>query len=840
MALPIYPDWPPPDSTTPGRGDSGRDPTQRPTAMAGIGSRLPLIYGRAQVAGRIALAVVFDSALYLLAVWGAGRCESIVGVIGNGEPFTADRTDYLGTTDQDADPWLVAAIDGYADALPGICYSVIRITDTELFPSQLTAEVEGLHVYDPRTGSTAYSSNPALAIMDLASRAGETIDWAGSLAAINYCDEDIEGYRRWTIGIEISEPRQIAEHIEELRAYAHCLRDYGPDGLILVPDAARAVDATITAADIVRESMRLARRPTNDTPTAVRLTYTDVSPPGSGAGDPWGTATVLVTHPGISTGTPYIESALTMPGIHSHQEAMRSATERLNAYTLRNLTADLVIRDEGLSIQTGDVVSVTDPIGLAAKPMRVLSASLAEPGRWALSLEEYDPATYSDVIEEAPTYPDTGLPSPFDIPAPSGLAADEEVYQGQDGVYRSRLRLTWSADDYPYSHDYRVTVHDGAMLVWSGTTESAEYATGAVLEGRTYTAAVAILARIGLTGPSASVDVAAQGKGLIPGDVPRLDGFEVGGEVRLSWLPAIDIDIWRYELRYGPTDGDWASATLIDRTDSLRLVTRDVPPGEWRFYCRAIDSIGQYSAGDAVRDITVTLDTQAFFVGSHAFSYASGSNLYLYEDRYGTEQQWTELGTGADVLWPGPANDYADPWVGYDHAGASEWVSDTWDLGLIGDADEYAGTFQADWTPVLALGSSTITQQIELSTDGATWTPHTATSIRDTASLVRLRVSAESGNAFMVRGAPSVRLDVVARESSGIATTLASGGKTVAVDGQYAFAKSIVLTPSGTAPRTAVYDNVQMGATAASFDIYLFDSAGAQVAGDVSWRFQGV
>jgi hypothetical protein len=361
-----------------------------------------------------------------------------------------------------------------------------------------------------------------------------------------------------------------------------------------------------------------------------------------------------------------------------------------------------------------------------------------------------------------------------------------------------------------------------------------------VQEGRTYTCAVAIVARIGITGDAASVAVLAQGKGLIPGDVPRLDGFEVGGQVRLSWPPAIDIDIWRYELRWGATDGDWDSATLIDRTDSLRLVTSDIPPGTWRFYCRAIDSIGQYSAGDAYRDITVTLDTQAFFVGAHAFTYASGVNLYLYSDRYGTEQQWTELGTAIDTLLTAVASTYSGDWISYDHAGASEWVSDVWDLGLIGDDDDYAGTFQADWTAVRALGSSTITREIELSTDGSTWTAYDAASIRATAALVRLRVGAESGHAFIVSGSPSVRLDVIARESSGIVTTLASGGKAVTIDGQYAFAKSIVLTPSGSAPRIAVYDNVQMAAGSASFDVYLFDASGAQIAGDVSWRFQGV
>ena len=92
-------------------------------------------------------------------------------------------------------------------------------------------------------------------------------------------------------------------------------------------------------------------------------------------------------------------------------------------------------------------------------------------------------------------------------------------------------------------------------------------------EGQGYQLDIITVSRTAASSDAASSNITAQGKQLAPGNVPSLTGFEVGGEVRLSWEPAVDIDIWRYEVRYGLTSDAWDDATLIVRVDSLRLVT---------------------------------------------------------------------------------------------------------------------------------------------------------------------------------------------------------------------------------------------------------------------------
>jgi hypothetical protein len=83
-----------------------------------------------------------------------------------------------------------------------------------------------------------------------------------------------------------------------------------------------------------------------------------------------------------------------------------------------------------------------------------------------------------------------------------------------------------------------------------------------------------------------------------------------------------------------------------------------------------------------------------------------------------------------------------------------------------------------------------------------------------------------------------IRADAIPREETGQETTNGSGKATVTLSNTYSELVSINLQPSGTAARSAVYDNVNL--TAGTFDIYLFDSSGTAVTSEaVSWLFKG-
>lgn len=112
-----------------------------------------------------------------------------------------------------------------------------------------------------------------------------------------------------------------------------------------------------------------------------------------------------------------------LPGIQRYSQAMREATERLNKLTLNDLSASLEVFDVGIRHEVGDIVNVTHPVGLTAKPFRLSAPpSMAGPGRWVLPIVEHDPAVYSTAVAASPTYTNAGvLISEADINAGGNL-----------------------------------------------------------------------------------------------------------------------------------------------------------------------------------------------------------------------------------------------------------------------------------------------------------------------------------------------------------------------------------------------------------------------------------
>ena len=199
----------------------------------------------------------------------------------------------------------------------------------------------------------------------------------------------------------------------------------------------------------------------------------------------------------------------------------------------------------------------------------------------------------------------------------------------------------------------------------------------------------------------------------------------------------------------------------------------------------------------------------------------------------------TESGASLASLFPGVLAGYTAPLAHYAAAGvASSVVSEVADFGL-----SIAGSWRADIV-ARAIDGDVVATTIDLSNTAAAgpFVADPALSTKATARWARVSVSAAAGNALYAELPTwSVRVDAVPREEVGQIVTVASGVSRVNLANRYVKAKTIQLTPVGSVPRTACYDNVVMTPTAAnSFDVYLFNAAGAQVAGPVDFKFEGV
>lgn len=844
MPLPDWLSLPKPDTST---GVASRSdinevaPTDTQATVAAENAPLRVIYGRARVGAQIANVLVYGGKLVIQAVWGEGEIDAIESVtLGNEAlPATVTATHYLGTTGQTVNATLVSAFAAvgiaYTDALPGIAYSVFQIPAdaSSGFPT-FEATIRGRKVYDPRTATTAWSDNPALCLADFI---GSTVYGLGRTtsgvdAAANECDALVGGQKRRLLGLAISDVAPTRQHIEALRVYAGVWLVDDGGSIKFVLDRPRATDHTVGPSDIVAGSLKLKKRGVADIPTVMDVRWTDTTV------TPWAEKPAIVYAPGVLAGTtPRRESQVSLPGVQRYAQAIREATERLNHFLLEDLEVEWQQFDEALAIEPGDVVSLTHPIGLTAKLVRVTSVTATAPGRWKIEAREYDPAAYSDSVQAEPSTPDTSLPNPSAPPAISFIFAVEQVFQLENGTWASRLYAGWAHPTYPYVAAYRIEVYQAGALIHTGTTRAGMnwYVTPAVQEGKEYVVRVAVVTTIGAVGAWAQYNVTSQGKYLIPGDVPSVTAFEVGGMVFVSWDPAIDIDIWRYEVRYGTTGGTWDTAELIDRVDALRLTAEQIPVGTWKVWVKALDSVGQYSTNAASATVTVTSDANAFLVESYDSTTPTLTNMAAYTLAVTDPHTYyvTEDNAMFGTKYSSTLSTYTNALATYHASVTSTWLGESEDFGqLLGG--QWTGT-----TTVAAL-NGTAASSVGFSTDAATWTYIAGLSHKQNARFARLKHEAlTTATLHVTVPTQNIRLDAVPREEVGTGTSSASAATTVTLSNSYVATKKITVTPEGNTARMAVYDNIVMGPPT-TFDVYVFDATGTQIASAFRWQYQGV
>jgi hypothetical protein len=360
----------------------------------------------------------------------------------------------------------------------------------------------------------------------------------------------------------------------------------------------------ITVDDIVKDSFRLRRRSLRSVPNSVAVDYRDSS------GSRWLTTRVQADSPKVVSGDETRRlSRVSLPGIHNASQAARESIERLNWY-LTDLEATVGLFDEGWELQNGSIVSVTHPIGLDGKLFRVRGVT-AKSGRWVIDLSEYDPAIYSNEVVSDPTIPDTTLGDPLNPPTVTGLTLAEELFTYKSGITGSRVRITFNGVVYPFLSQYRIEAYAGGVLVWQTTTLLTEVVTPGV-EELISEAPVDYEVRVYTQSPfatsAAAIDnVDILGKLAVPGDVPGITATQTGaGTVQVTWQDAVDIDIWRYELRQGTSSDTWETATTTDIMDDTDRVVVGLALGQHRWFVKAIDSVKNRSTNAAFTDITLT------------------------------------------------------------------------------------------------------------------------------------------------------------------------------------------------------------------------------------------
>jgi hypothetical protein len=813
---------------------------------------LPIVYGEAQVGGKI-FAIQFNNDDLVFTIGyalAAGEIDSVVEVFMDNEPPPAEVTInyYTGTQDQTADPLLSAEITGYNDDLPGVAYIVIQfgIANFSTWP-QVLATVRGRKVYNPSNGLTEFSSNPVLHLADFISNSdfgiGKNVDWDSVEVAADYADDTTLGEVRRESFCVINKVNKVDKWSEILRSYSSCFVVYDGDTAYFIADKVTASTKTFTASDIVQGSLKITKKDSSNLPNSVQVKYTDDS------SNQWKERkSDFAEYPGVGTSEPRRLSIISMPGIRRHSQAYREAVERLNKLALSDLEVTFDVFDEGLEVQLGDVITVSHPFGLTSKQFRVISTPASKNrGRWTIKAQEYDAAAYSDEIITQSSTPDTDLPTDQTPAPPTDIVLTEDSYQTANGLYASRIKISWTPSASSFVTGYEVRVLEAGNIVWATTVDSTSVSTSPLKELTPYIVEVRSRTALYISDPLTTSSISLIGKSAIPLPPTNLSGFEAGGEVRLHWNKSTDLDAERYEIRYSDKNGNWDNAIIVDETDALRATLKNIPPSAgqtdsvWRFYVKTIDSIKQKSDFAAFLDIAVTSDDNAFIAGEipliEDITNQSQASRHFENRNPDVEVWYSDSGeTWSDLFGSSAMSTFTNPLVQYQTLSGTAYLY-TEELDLL---QNRSGTF-ISWPPVSTYYGGDGTWTIGIKENGSPDYDYISglLAVGGTARYARLRL--DSLYNFKVElPFGFIRADVVTRTEEGVSTSSASGPTTVTLNNVFSAVRSLNITPSGSQPRTAVYDNIVLG-NPTTFDVYIFDTSNdQQLAVEFSYAFKGL
>jgi hypothetical protein len=547
---------------------------------------------------------------------------------------------YLGSPTQTADADLIAeapASEWTSDHRGrGIAYLYVRLAySADIYPGgvpNITAVVRGRALYDPRTGSTAFSNNAALCILDyLRSTSGLGIaadEWDSTWwsAQANLCDEDVAisastTQKRYTIDGVFPLSDRALDIVERMMSSCVGALTY-VDGRYKLHAAAYTAPAiALTTRDLRGPLSIIPRKPKAELFNAVRGTYVDPAQFWQPTDYPPVTNALYEAQDNGER----IYRDVPFPFVTDNLRAQRLAKLILEK-ARQPITVRFPAKLTALRLEVWDVVNVTVAgpapaldLGWTNKPFRVVSWSMAEDGGVDLVLQEEASGAYAWNYGEATTIdlaPDTSLATPFDAPpAITGLAAysgDAELDVRLDGTIVSRVRVAWSAVSNVY------VTSGGRIEVQFRQTGDATWRAGPpalggdtdvtipdVADGTQYDFRVRAVNSLSVAGPWVQLNgYTVLGKLAAPSAPSTFAvGTTADGIRRLSWThisPPADVRAGGgYLIRYflGSTSS-WSAMTPLHAGAlvSSPYETADLPAGTYTFAIKSRDSSGNESA----------------------------------------------------------------------------------------------------------------------------------------------------------------------------------------------------------------------------------------------------
>lgn len=116
------------------------------------------------------------------------------------------------------------------------------------------------------------------------------------------------------------------------------------------------------------------------------------------------------------------------------------------------------------------------------------------------------------------------------------------------------------------------------------------------------------------------------GKTTPPSNIEVLNAVQNGENVVFRWRGVNDPDIEGYEIRYGPrATATWESSIrIVEANKSTTIAQADVPPGDYKFFIKALDTSGNFSREAAERLLVVKTEFELLNQVEHSPNWDTG------------------------------------------------------------------------------------------------------------------------------------------------------------------------------------------------------------------------
>lgn len=508
------------------------------------------------------------------------------------------------------------------------CLVVDMRWNDSAFPSGIpavSAVVRGAKLYDPRTGVTAWSQNPALCARYLAlhpwggAAEADEIDDNAVIAAANACDvshtyTDSNGVSTtrpiytcsYVASTEVSNDTHMNELINAMSG------EWGwAGGRIRV----RAGVYTAPVAHITDDWLGPGQRQINPGPGQADLVNIMVPTIADSAQDRVSTPIAPVRAEAyITADGQELPTDVTLQAVEFAPQAQHVCAIRLRAMR-QGMTLQWPVNMRGFVLELFDVITLTSSrYGFTTKPFEVMGWSFNLQGGIQLTLKETGASIYQpdDVFPANDPEPNTSLPKPWLVGAIENLQAfsgNDELLLQSDGTVVSRVRLTYDAiEDEAITGGGKIEVQysgpDGIWQTQEFDGSSEEVFLQGLQDGSAYVIRARARSSLAAGDWSDTIAHTVIGKTGRPSDVTGLTATKVTGGVRYRWNRSSDQDRRATELRIGAL---WSSAAPLAQVPEpdAEFIMPWPADGTYVVLAKRVDTTGNESLTAAAVSVTV-------------------------------------------------------------------------------------------------------------------------------------------------------------------------------------------------------------------------------------------